>query len=130
VKNQNNLSFHNKYSFMKKVDDLPTGPGWNCELVKITGNVRGENGEMMTEELELWCRDPVEIVRELIGNPVFKDYMAYAPEKAYQDEDGNVRIFDETWTGDWWWDMQGEVPNGATIAPIIIASDKTQLTRF
>jgi hypothetical protein len=90
---------------MKKVDDLPTGPGWNCELVTVTGNTCGENGEMMTEELELWFRDPVEIVRDLIGNPMFKEHMAYAPEKAYQDK-GDVRIFDEMWTGNWWWETQ------------------------
>ncbi|KAM6488882.1 hypothetical protein JOM56_015659 [Amanita muscaria] len=33
-------------------------------------------------------------------------------------------------TGDWWWNMQVDIPNGATIAPIILATDKTQLTVF
>ena len=68
VKKRCDLSFHNKYSFLKKIDELPTGPKWNCELVKVTGNIRGENGEEMTEELELWFQDPIEVVRELIGN--------------------------------------------------------------
>jgi hypothetical protein len=106
VKNRCGLSFHNKYSFMKKVDALPTGLGWSCELVKVTGNIRGENDEEMTEELELWFWNPIEIVHKLIRNPTFKEHMAYAPEKAYQDEDGSVRIFDEIWTGDWWWETQ------------------------
>jgi hypothetical protein len=83
VKKHNNLSFHNKYSFMKKVDDLLTGPGWNCELITVTGNVCDEDGEMMKDILELWCWDPVEIVHDLIGNPAFKDYMAYTLEKTY-----------------------------------------------
>ena len=106
VKNQGNLSFHNKYSFMKKIDDLPTDPEWKCDLVKVTGNICGENGQNMTEEFELWFWNPVEIVRNLIGNPAFKDHMAYAPEKAYEDKEGKVRKFDETWTGDWWWQTQ------------------------
>jgi hypothetical protein len=106
VKNQGNLSFHNNYSFMKKINDLPMGPKWKCELVKATENICGENGEKVTEELDLWFRNPVEIIRDLIGNPAFKEHMAYAPEKAYQDKDGKVRIFDETWTGDWWWETQ------------------------
>ncbi|KAF8491531.1 hypothetical protein JB92DRAFT_3085091 [Gautieria morchelliformis] len=31
------------------------------------------------------------------------------------------------WTAQWWWDLQAR---GATIAPVILASDKTQLSRF
>ncbi|KAJ7751483.1 hypothetical protein DFH07DRAFT_745482 [Mycena maculata] len=34
------------------------------------------------------------------------------------------------WTAEWWWDIQELLPIGATLAPIILASDKTQLTRF
>ncbi|ESK83972.1 hypothetical protein Moror_7503 [Moniliophthora roreri MCA 2997] len=34
------------------------------------------------------------------------------------------------WTGKWWELMQSRLPQSATIAPIIIATDKTQLTQF
>ncbi|KAH9953060.1 hypothetical protein BGW80DRAFT_1131022, partial [Lactifluus volemus] len=34
------------------------------------------------------------------------------------------------WTANWWWDMQKKLPVNATIAPIILSSDKTQLSRF
>jgi hypothetical protein len=61
---------------------------------------------MPPEEVELWRRDPVECIRELMGNPTFKSLMAYAPERVYDDIQGKVRIFDQTWTGDWWWDTQ------------------------
>ncbi|KAI0683325.1 hypothetical protein BC835DRAFT_1423408 [Cytidiella melzeri] len=80
--------------------------------------------------LELWRRDPVECIRELIGNPAYKEFLAYAPEHVFTSADGNERIYDETWTGDWWWETQAKVPQGSTIAPIILASDKTQLSQF
>ena len=48
----------------------------------------------------------MECIRELIGNPAFRDKMQYVPEKVYKDCDGNVRVFDEMWTGDWWWNLQ------------------------
>ncbi|KAF8798867.1 hypothetical protein BYT27DRAFT_7121941 [Phlegmacium glaucopus] len=32
------------------------------------------------------------------------------------------------WTADWWWNMQ--LLEGATIAPLILSSDKTQLSQF
>jgi hypothetical protein len=48
----------------------------------------------------------VDCIRELIGNPALKDYISYVPEKAYSSEDGGVRMYDEMWTGDWWWNIQ------------------------
>lgn len=63
----------------------------------------------MVEELELWRRDPVECVRDLIGNPAFKESMAYEPEHVYTDAMGGTRVYDEMWTGDWWWKMQVSV---------------------
>ncbi|EIW76990.1 hypothetical protein CONPUDRAFT_62545, partial [Coniophora puteana RWD-64-598 SS2] len=65
-----------------------------------------------------------------IGNPTFREMMQYAPEKVYEDMEGECRVYDEMWTGDWWWNLQKTLPPGATIAPVILASDKTQLTSF
>ncbi|KAF8873161.1 hypothetical protein BD779DRAFT_1452149, partial [Infundibulicybe gibba] len=84
----------------------------------------------LTEEVELWKRDPVECVKELIGNVAFRENMKYALTKIYEDEDGKNRGYDEMSSGDWWWETQMSLPSGATIAPIILSSDKTQLSRF
>ncbi|KAL6300356.1 hypothetical protein BKA93DRAFT_819505 [Sparassis latifolia] len=125
-----NLSFHNKRAFYQKVDALPQGSSWSCEPWEVMGNKLDEKGNTCTETLELWKRDPVECVKELIGNPAFKDVMRYAPEKIFADKEGNTRIYDETWTGQWWWDLQKCLPHGATIVPLILSSDKTQLSNF
>ncbi|KAL6305981.1 hypothetical protein BKA93DRAFT_816611 [Sparassis latifolia] len=113
-----------------KIDDLPTGPAWSCKKVLVHGNVTDENGEIMKEEVELWLRDPVECVRELIGNPLFRDSMAYVPERAFADKEGSRRIYDEMWTGEWWWETQEKLPEGAVVAPVILSSDKTKLSQF
>ncbi|EPS93902.1 hypothetical protein FOMPIDRAFT_28679, partial [Fomitopsis schrenkii] len=34
------------------------------------------------------------------------------------------------WSGQWWHAIQSILPVGATVAPVIIATDKTQLTQF
>ncbi len=60
----------------------------------------------MFEEVELWHRDPVDCVRELVGNPVFRDAMRYSPEKLYEDAEGKSGIWNEMWTGEWWWKTQ------------------------
>jgi len=57
VNSRENLSFHNKYTFLKKVDRLPTGPEWVCRIITITGNLVDENGVPMEECVEVWRRD-------------------------------------------------------------------------
>ncbi|TFK91398.1 hypothetical protein K466DRAFT_541773 [Polyporus arcularius HHB13444] len=123
-------SFHNKRSFLQKIDALPHGPQWICEQWELVGDRKDDEGNVCTEEIELWRRDPVECVRELLGNPVFRDCVHFAPEQLFADVEGEERMIDETWTADWWWDTQGELPTGATIAPVILSSDKTTLSRF
>ncbi|KAG6839374.1 hypothetical protein C0991_003198 [Blastosporella zonata] len=130
IRNAGNLSFQNNYMFLKKVDALPTGPEWHCEVVTVRGDRLGEDGRFMTEDLELWFRNPVECVKELIGNPAFEKMMAYLPEQVFQDPACQERIYDEMWTGDWWWNLQKLLPGGVTIAPLILSSDKTQLSQF
>ncbi|KAJ7576496.1 hypothetical protein C8J56DRAFT_1007498 [Mycena floridula] len=123
-------SYHNKRAFLQKIDSLNLGPGWKCEMFDTDGENRrlDDEGIPMTEEIEFWCRDPAECVKELLGNPAFKDHMRYAPEQQYMDEKCTNRAYSESWTGEWWWD--GRLPIGSTIAPIILSSDKTQLSRF
>lgn len=70
------------------------------------GNVVGPDGTMKTEDLELWKRDPVECIKELIGNPAFQEHLSYVPERVYSDDAGLNRIYDEMWTADWWYDTQ------------------------
>ncbi|KAJ7609663.1 Zn-finger domain-containing protein [Roridomyces roridus] len=126
------LSFHNNRSFLKKIDTLPKGPDWTCEIVTAAGNRLDEDGELMAEDLELWRRDPVECIKDLMSNPAFKDCMAYAPERVYGREDGSEdsRIIDEMWTAQWWWETQELLPPGACVTGVIISSDKTQLSNF
>jgi len=40
------------------------------------------------------------------------------------------RIYSKMNTGDWWWDMQDQLPAGATIMLVIYASDRTHLQQF
>lgn len=90
------------------VDALPTqGTKWTCDIITSKGNQLNEDGAMMpAENLELWRRNPVDCIRELFGNPAFKKVMQYAPERHFADQETKIRVYDEMWTADWWWDMQ------------------------
>jgi Plavaka transposase len=99
-------SFESKYEFFKTIDALPIGIEWTVTPIEVKGDLADECGHTMIDSLEIWSRDPVECIKDLLGNPSFKDQMHYAPERHYSDESGQEQLFSEMWTGDWWWEMQ------------------------
>jgi len=64
------------------------------------------SGQPQTETVEVWCRDPVECIREIIGNPSLKDHMHYSPFKIFTIESYDEKIFNKMCTAEWWWDLQ------------------------
>lgn len=102
-------SSRNKAELLKRIDTLPRGPDFSCSTFVVTGDLRDEStGRLMTEEIKLWMRDPVECVRELLGNAGFRDHVVFEPSRVFVAA-GGERIYDEMWTGDWWWDVQVRV---------------------
>ncbi|KAF8606951.1 hypothetical protein BDV93DRAFT_436496 [Ceratobasidium sp. AG-I] len=106
------------------IDKLPHGPSWTSEEL-----IAGE-GEYERVHI-VYKRSVIDVIRDLIGNPRFKDAMRYAPERHWTSTKMDSRVYGEMWTGNWWWrrqlflrDRQG------TIVPVIIASDKTQMTKL
>ncbi|KAF7371562.1 hypothetical protein MVEN_00011400 [Mycena venus] len=105
-------SYHNTRAFFQKIDSLPSGPEWTCEIFEIVGDETDARGNAKKEEVEFWKRDPIECIKELMGNAAFRDKMRYAPQKVYRDKDGKRREFNEMWTRDWWWNLQNRSAAG------------------
>ncbi|KAH9939740.1 uncharacterized protein BXZ73DRAFT_43384 [Epithele typhae] len=121
-------------SFLKAIDTLP-GPkaSWYMHEIGVTGTLTDENNQPITEALDLWGRNPVHLIEDLIGNPEFDGEMAYEPRCEYEvSEDGGVAMeyIDDMHSGKWMSEVQKILPQGATAASVIIASDKTQLSVF
>ncbi|KAJ7055382.1 hypothetical protein C8F01DRAFT_1321222, partial [Mycena amicta] len=99
----------------------------------LTGDEVGLDGKQKTTTVELWHRDIMECVAKLLGNARLAN-QAYEPQRIFESkgdaETGVNREYSEMNTGDWWWETQLNLPVGGTLCPLIIASDKTQLTRF
>ncbi|KAG8939336.1 hypothetical protein FRC03_006360 [Tulasnella sp. 419] len=139
-------SFKNNYALQKMMDTLPTGPKFKCKVFHAIGDLTDEDDKPLTEELELWYRDPLEVIREIMSNVMLADKMHYKPVKVF-DASGSVRFYDEMWTAAWWWDVQvrgfkpmndamlryitqDKLKEGATVIPVILSSDKTKLSVF
>ncbi|KAJ7758140.1 hypothetical protein DFH07DRAFT_903576 [Mycena maculata] len=78
-------SFHNYRALLQRIDALPQGPKWTCYLFDMEGDELDGDGKPRTEVFEMWYRDPVECVRELLGNPSFTK-QAYEPCRIFKQE--------------------------------------------
>ncbi|KAI0765857.1 hypothetical protein BD413DRAFT_606037 [Trametes elegans] len=115
------LSYRNTHELNKKVDSLPAGrPCFERDEIVVAG-----------EAFEVYFRDILECIRALLGDPEFAPLLLLVPEKHYVDTEQKVRIYFDLNTGKWWWATQEALEKeqpGATVIPVIISSDKTQLT--
>ncbi|KAG8724786.1 hypothetical protein FRC09_014208 [Ceratobasidium sp. 395] len=116
-----NWHWKNFKEFEREIDSLPHGPSWYRQTVRV----QTDNG---FEILDLWKRNVVEVIQMLIRDRRFVENMRFAPERHWTSEDRDERVYDEMWSGDWWWKIQNMLREGATIAPVILAADKTRLS--
>ncbi|KAG2366130.1 hypothetical protein BDR07DRAFT_1275224, partial [Suillus spraguei] len=72
----------------------------------------------------------MECVKALYSDPEFSQHLNYAPEHHYVDADKTTRMYHDIHMGKWWWSTQATKKPKATVIPIILSSDKTQVTMF
>ncbi|KAF8327509.1 hypothetical protein F5887DRAFT_898748 [Amanita rubescens] len=118
------LSYSNAREINMIIDQkLPARPLFSRQNISI-GN----------ETVFLYSRDVLQCIRAIYGSPQFATSLLHKPERHYQRV-GNkrIRVFHEMHTGSWWWNVQMVLEAhkpGASIVPIIISSDRTQVTVF
>jgi hypothetical protein len=88
------------------IDSLPSGPQFKVRYIQVVGDLKDENGKFEKEDLEMWYRNPVELVQEILANPAFAKCTTYEPYKVFQDIGRKNRCFGEMCTADWWWNVQ------------------------
>jgi hypothetical protein len=71
--------------------------------VTITGNKVGPDGKKLKEVLELWSRDIIGVIRELLENSTYGNNLVFVPCREWS---GAERKYGEMWTGEWWWKVQ------------------------
>ncbi|KAI1782434.1 hypothetical protein LXA43DRAFT_905807 [Ganoderma leucocontextum] len=118
------LSFKTAQQLNSIIDKkLPGGrPRFQREEIVVAG-----------EAFEVFFRNILECIRALYGDPEFAPLLLLVPEKHYTDSSKTDRVYFDMNTGKWWWATQEELEKenpGATVIPVIISSDKTQLTVF
>ncbi|KAG1758018.1 hypothetical protein EDB19DRAFT_1936650 [Suillus lakei] len=104
------LSFKNAHEWNNIIDhELPGCPKFKQEQIIIAN-----------EAFDVYYHNIIECIKALFSNLNFANFLT-------------VRLYHKMHTGKWWWNSQKHLDRecpGMTIIPIIISSDKTQVTLF
>ncbi|KAF9049009.1 hypothetical protein BJ165DRAFT_1402848 [Panaeolus papilionaceus] len=87
------------------------------------------------QSLEFYSHDIIQCIQSIWRDPDFVDDLILQPEKHFTDNAKKTRVYHDMHTGKWWWSTQKKVEqhtkrDRCTIIPVILSSDKTQLTEF
>ncbi|KAJ8593890.1 hypothetical protein M405DRAFT_920744, partial [Rhizopogon salebrosus TDB-379] len=117
--------FKSAQRLMTFIDALPKGPRWRCTTIQTEGYIT-------THPVHLIWRDALEVTKHIFGNPAFANDMEFDPYE--------IHVNGEPEYGEWMSSPRAhaiqvcdflcdKLPRGATIVPIVLASDKTPVTR-
>ncbi|KAK7680166.1 hypothetical protein QCA50_016675 [Cerrena zonata] len=100
---------------------LPSNwPSFSCHPVILDG-----------ERFEVFYCDVIECIKALFGNALFDPHLIFVPEFHFTNDSKDSQVYHDMHTARWWWYTQEQLEAkspGATIIPVIISSDKTQVT--
>ncbi|KAI0087258.1 hypothetical protein BDY19DRAFT_893576, partial [Irpex rosettiformis] len=119
-----NLSYKNSRELNKIIDN---------QLPSLRPRFQRAEIQLDSEVFDVYYRDVLACIRALFADKTFAPFLVFAPERHYTDTSQKNRLYHDMHTGKWWWTTQEKLEKqrpGATIIPVIIASDKTQVTLF
>ncbi|KAJ3995318.1 hypothetical protein F5050DRAFT_1573893 [Lentinula boryana] len=120
-----NLSYRNADQLNVIIDE---------ELPSICPKFERQEVVVQGQAYEMYFRDILECLKSLYGDAEFIEYLKFAPECHYENVQCEDQLFHDMYTGGWWWSTQARLDKhagpGQTIIPILLSSDKTQVTLF
>ncbi|KAI0337593.1 hypothetical protein BDW22DRAFT_1314079, partial [Trametopsis cervina] len=123
IRDKLGLTYKNSRELNRIIDSLPSSKPCFQRAEVVVGDCG----------YDFYFRDILACIKSLFGDPDFAAHLVFLPERHYADADRTVRLYHDMHTGKWWWDTQAALEKdkpGGTIIPVILSSDKTQLTLF
>ncbi|KAI6118588.1 hypothetical protein EV401DRAFT_2057589 [Pisolithus croceorrhizus] len=115
----------NPYFPFSSQDEWELGKFLYCNLTQ--GQINDFLKLQWFEPIYLYWHDALEVMWNIFGNPSFSEHMMYDPYYIYEH---TKHEYGEWMSGDEAHQIQNELPDGAMIVPIILASDKALVTRM
>ncbi|RDB31099.1 hypothetical protein Hypma_000008 [Hypsizygus marmoreus] len=114
------LSFRTAQQLRNRAELLPKGPEWNCKPWKTTFPTKSK--------VSLFYRDPIDCIQSLLHHPLMKDHINFTPFRMFKTAERMMRIYTEWLSGNVAWEMQEQLPPGATLLGTVLSSDKTNIS--
>ncbi|KAG1763021.1 hypothetical protein EDD22DRAFT_979524 [Suillus occidentalis] len=85
----------------------------------------------MTAPYNVWYRDPLELVHNMLANPKFNGEIEFSPYRDYTTD--NKWYWKNLLSGDWAWNQadliaQNQETHGSMFVPLVMGSDKTVIS--
>ncbi|KAG1732804.1 hypothetical protein EDB19DRAFT_1896692 [Suillus lakei] len=116
------------------IDSSPLGDvKWDCFQVQYSGEKPDiDVPSWMSNSYDVWFRDPWEVIRNTLANPMFADEMDYRPYHEFSSSNDECQ-WKDSMSGDWVWDQADDISKdpgtiGSTFVPVILGSDKTMVS--
>jgi len=123
-----NLSYKSAKKWKDSLSSIPFGlqdDEWRIEDIGITSAIPG----LLEGVHYMFYQNVVGLIAFILSHRPFASEMAYAPVRTFNDDfDEPERMYHELHSADWWWETQAQLPPGATVIPVIVSVDKTQLS--
>ncbi|KAG1765633.1 hypothetical protein EDD22DRAFT_978677 [Suillus occidentalis] len=119
------------------IDETPIGDvAWQSFSMKygVDADPASDLTPWMDATYTTWFCDPHTIIRNMLGNPDFKNEMDYVPYHEWKGQgESATRQWRNVMSGDWAWDQADEIAkdpatHGSTFVPVILRSDKTTVS--
>ena len=117
--------FNNYQHFTDTIDNIEYNLPWSSASLDVPPALKKVNSGW-NDSLTFHYRNALDCVRSLFSQTSLLGHMEYAPKRMF-DAQGN-RIYTDLSSSNWWWEIQAKLPSGATVLPVILGSDATQLS--
>ncbi|KAG2016559.1 hypothetical protein CC2G_009715 [Coprinopsis cinerea AmutBmut pab1-1] len=128
--------FLNSDDLHATIDAISHGDApWKSFAISYNGNdidPQGTSASWKYQEYEVWFRDPLAVIRNMLSNPDFDGEFDYAPFRQFNRH--GEREFKDFMSGDWCWAEANKIlrahptTRGNLLVPIILGSDKTTVS--
>lgn len=94
------FTYGSSKSLRSFIESLPTATAkWSVQ------EIQPDDGTPLST-VELHLRPVEEVLKQLLQDPQLMDGISFAPCHAWADAERTIRVYNNMWTGGWWWDVQ------------------------
>ncbi|KAF5314796.1 hypothetical protein D9758_018852 [Tetrapyrgos nigripes] len=132
--NSESVPFNNHKELYGLIDAIRQGDiAWESFTVKFNGDLPDDMGSVPAwkqQEFQVWFRDPLAIMEQMLANPTFANQFDSSPKRLFKN---GKRLYHDLMTGNWAWFQcdkiaEDENTHGAMFCPVVLGSDKTTVS--